>query len=95
MRATIKVASPTCFPNVHCVLNLLVAPVTTATMERGHSALGHIKIDLRNALGQDCLNALILLFVHKDIALDHQQVVARFAKKHPRRMLLVDPVGGD
>ena len=33
-------------------------------------------------MGQDHLNALIPLFVHKDIALDHQQVVALFAKKH-------------
>jgi hypothetical protein len=36
------------------------------------------------------VNALVLLYVHKDIPIHVPSVVDRFAANHPRRMLLSD-----
>jgi hypothetical protein len=38
----------------------------------------------------DRFNALTLLFVHKDIELDIDAVIDLYARKHPRRMILLD-----
>ena len=79
------------FPNIQRVLTiLLVAPVTTATVERSNSALGYIKTKLRSTMGQQRLNDLILLFVHKDIPLDMEAVIDRFARMKLRRMALTN-----
>jgi len=39
-------------------------------------------------MGQERLNALLLLFVHQDIHVDADEVVDVFANEHPRRMRL-------
>ena len=78
------------FPNIQRVLTiLLVAPVTTATVERSNSALGYIKTKLWSTMGQQRLNDLILLFVHKDVPLDVEAVIDRFACMKPRRMAAI------
>ena len=41
-------------------------------------------------MGQQRLNDLILLFVHKDIPLDVEVVIDRFAGMKPRRMALTN-----
>ena len=41
-------------------------------------------------MGQQRLNDLILLFVHKDIPLDVEAVIDRFARMKPRRMALTN-----
>ena len=69
-----------------------MAPVTTATVERSNSALAYIKTDLRSRMSADRLNDLVLLFVNKDIPLDYDAVIDLYASKHPRRMLLVNPL---
>ena len=43
-------------------------------------------------MGEDRLNALLLLFVHKDIAINLDKIVDIFSRKKPRRMLLNDPL---
>ena len=79
------------FPNIQRVLTiLLVAPVTTASVERSNSALGYVKTKLRSRMGQQRLDDLILLFVHKEIRLDVGAVIDRFARKKPRRMTLLN-----
>ena len=67
---------------------LLVTPVTTASVERANSALGFIKSDHRSTMSEGRLNALLRLYVHKDIPLDFQEVVTAYGHTHPRRMLL-------
>ena len=74
---------------------LLVVPVTAATEQRGNSALKYVKAELRSSMGQNHLNALILLYVHKDIALDFDAIVNVFASKRPRRMLIQNPLATD
>ena len=53
----------------------LLAPVSSATVERANSALKFVKSDRRASTGEDRLNALLLLFVHRDIAVDINELV--------------------
>ena len=81
------------YPNISCILHLLlIAPVTSASVERANSALDYAKTELRSTMGQDRLNDLILLYVHKDIPLQYCQIVDQFAAKTPRQMRLIDPL---
>ena len=80
------------YPNIVCILRLLlIIPVTTATVERANSALKLIKTDLLSTMAQDRLNALVLMFVHKDLSVNHERVIDSFAKAYPRRLLFLDP----
>jgi len=38
------------------------------------------------------LNALLLLFIHKDIALDYDAIIDDSAKRSQRRMTFVNPL---
>ena len=58
-----------------------------ATVKRGNSALKYVKTELRSTMGQNRLNALIVLYVHKDIGLDFDAILNAFASKRSRRML--------
>ena len=60
-------------------------PVTTATNNRSFSALKYLKTYLRNTTKEVRLNGLALLYVHRDIGLDFEQVYAEFSLKN--RML--------
>ena len=71
---------------------LLVTPVTTESVERANSALGFVKSDHRSTMGEGRLNALLRLYVHKDIQLDFEEVVTTYRNRHPRRMLLGPPL---
>ena len=74
------------FPNICAVLRvLLLLHVTSEQIERAHSAMKCIKTDLRNAMGEQRLNALVLLYVHKDIHLNYDTVVDTYARRHARR----------
>ena len=67
------------YPNISCILHLLlVAPVTSASVEQANSALDYVKTDLRGTMGQERLNDLILLYVHKDIVLDYKKLLIAF-----------------
>ena len=90
---TLAATTAATFPNIHKILTvMLVSPVTTATVERSISALGYVKSKLRSTMGQERLNALLLLFIHKDVAIDYEAVVDAFARKKPRRMLFTNPL---
>jgi len=43
-------------------------------------------------MGEERFNALPLLFVHRDIALDYEKIIDRYAQKFPRRMLFRNPL---
>ena len=71
---------------------LAIIAVTAASVERGNSALKYVKTELRNTMGQERLNALMLLYIHKDIYIDYNAVIDIFATKYPRKMLFVNPL---
>ena len=82
------------FPNVLVILRILVIiPATSATVERANSALRYAKNVYRSSMKEPRLNALILMYVHRDIKLDFEQIIDMYALRHPRRMLLVNPLG--
>ena len=68
----------------------LVTLVTTASMER--ASVGLVKSDHCSTMSEWRLNALLRLYVHKDIQLDFEEVVTTYGNKHPRRMLLGRPL---
>lgn len=84
------------YPNVTKIIHLLLlTSVTSCTVERANSSLRHVKSCFRGAMSEDRFNALVLLFVHKDIQLDIDAVINMYARRHPRRMILVNPLGQD
>ena len=62
---------------------LLLTPVTSASVERENSALKFVKSDRCNGMGEGRPNALLLLFMHKDISIEVEEVVNIFAKRKP------------
>ena len=43
-------------------------------------------------MGEDRFNALILMYVNNDIEINIEEIIDIFATKHPRRMLLLNPL---
>jgi hypothetical protein len=75
------------------VLNiLLLSGVTSAEVERTNSSLTFITNAYMSTMGEDRLNALLLMFVHRDIILDYKQIIDMFALRKPRRMLFINPL---
>ncbi|KAJ4434141.1 hypothetical protein ANN_16461 [Periplaneta americana] len=62
-------------------------PVTTATPERSFSTLRYLKTYLRSTMGADRLNALALMFIHKNVEVKAHEVLDEMSK-NPRRLLL-------
>ena len=79
------------FPNIHTALKIFgTIPVTTCSCERSISTLRRLKTFMRSTMGEKRLTSLALMNVHREIHLDVEKVMDRFALKHPRRMVLVD-----
>ena len=70
----------------------MIAPVTSATVERSNSSPRLIKSGFRSTMREDGLNALLLLFIHKDIALDYDAIIDDYAKRNQRRMTFINPL---
>jgi len=75
------------FPSVRLLLLEILATFTcsNATGERSFSSLSLIKTFLRNRIGEERLNGLALMYIHKDIPVDVEHVITRYAKKGNRR----------
>ena len=71
----------------------MLIPATAATVERAHSSLKFVKNDQRSTMSEDGMNALMLLYIHKDLSLNCDEVIDDFARRNPRIMLLVNPLG--
>ena len=50
--------------------------------ELSFSAVKFIKNYLRSTMTDECLNGLVLLFVHPDIMLDYDAVIDKFGKSN-------------
>ena len=61
---------------------LATLPVTTATNKRSFSALKYLKTYLRNTTKEVCFYGLALLYVHRDISFDFDQIIAEFSRKN-------------
>jgi len=68
----------------------LILPVATASVERVFSAMSLIKTDLRNKMGDEWLNDLMICYVEKEIfrSITNKKIIQRFEAMKKRRMLL-------
>ena len=70
----------------------MIGLVTSATVERSNSSLRFVKSCFRGTMREDRLNALSLLFIHKDVALDYDAIIDDYAKGNKRRMTFINPL---
>ena len=76
------------FANIRVLLSIMATlPVTSCECERSISML-KLKTPVHSTMGQDRLNALSLMYNHRDIDLNPEEVEEEFTRCHPRRMLL-------
>ena len=79
------------FPNITALLKLLCTlPVTTCSAERSFSSLKRLKTNLRSTMTTTRLSGLTLLHVHRDIPVSVDDALDEFARRHPRRMKMID-----
>ena len=64
----------------------MVSSVNTAVVGRSHSALKILKSKMQSTMREGRLNALMMLYVHKDIKLNYNKIIDIYANKFPRRM---------
>ena len=84
------------FPNVYtCLYLLLIIPVSPAANEHSHSWLQIVKSKLHSDMGEERLNALMLLYVHKDIVLNYNKLFDIYANRYPRRSRILNPMKED
>ncbi|XP_050064205.1 zinc finger MYM-type protein 1-like [Aphis gossypii] len=70
------------FPSIHRLLVILATfPVTTSTSERSFSTLCRLKTYLRNTVGENRLNGLALMQIHRDIPVSTAEVIDELALK--------------
>ena len=87
-------ACSTMVPNITKIINLLLlTSIASSSTERANSSLKLIKNVMRSTMGEDRLNALLLLYVHRDIKLDYDKIIDDYARRNPRKMVLMNPVG--
>ncbi|XP_078490135.1 52 kDa repressor of the inhibitor of the protein kinase-like [Ciona intestinalis] len=83
-------ANPQFFPNIHTLLKIIATlPVTTSSSERSFSKLKLLKTYLRSTMGQERLNGLALLAVHRDVNIDSDEIVMQFSQQKARRLKLL------
>lgn len=74
------------FPTISTLLKILVTlPVSTSTSERSFSTLRRIKTYLRNTIGQERLNGIAMLNIHRELSISPDEVIEEISKS-PRRL---------
>ncbi|CAG9817043.1 unnamed protein product [Phaedon cochleariae] len=77
------------FPAIKILLQIFVAlPVSTATAERSFSTIKRLKTHLRSTMGEERLNGLTLPNIYKEVDLNIENVMNRFATSKATRMSL-------
>jgi len=79
------------YPLVYRLIELtLILPVATASVERVFSAMSIIKTDLRNKMGDEWLNDLMICYTEKEIfrSISNEKIMKRFEEMKERRMLI-------
>ena len=73
------------YPSLAVLIQILATlPVITATNNRSFSAHKYLKTYLRSTTKEVRLNGFALLYVHRDIGLDFEQVTVEFSRKNRR-----------
>lgn len=78
------------YPSINIFLKILATlPVSVATAERSFSTLRRLKNWLRASMADERLTGLALLHIHRDINLDVDKIITRFAKSKRRKLNFV------
>lgn len=68
---------------------LITTPMTTAEAERCFSTLTRVKTFLQNSMGQECLNALAMFSIERELVLNmcdfNERIIDSFAALKERR----------
>ena len=83
------------YPKLHTILRLLKIArhlVQLWNVATHHCALIFVKSCFRSTMREDRLNALSLLFIHNDVALDYDAIIDDYAKRNKRRMTFINPL---
>lgn len=76
------------FPSIYSLLKILATlPVSVASAERTFSTLRRLKTWQRARMGEERLSGLCLLHTHRDIEIDVDSVIERFANSGNRRRI--------
>jgi len=81
----------TSYPLVYRLIELtLILPMATASVERVFSAMSIIKTDLRNKMGDEWFNDLMICYIEKQIfrSIGNEKIMQHFEEMKKRRMLL-------
>ena len=79
------------YPNITALIKILCTlPVTTCTAERSSSSLKRSKTPFRSTMTNTRLTGLTLLHVHRDIPIDLEAALDKFARLYPRRMRMTE-----
>ena len=75
---------------MHNDISTLILLVATASVERIFSALSIVKTDLRNKMGDEWLNDLMICYTEKEIfrSIKNDKIIKRFEDMKTRRMLV-------
>ena len=77
------------FPNIVRILSIiLTTPAMSASIERTNSALPYVITNFLSTVSEGRFNALVLLYIHRDIKLNYKKIIAMHALHYPRRMVL-------
>ena len=71
---------------------ILLMPLKNATSGRYFSAMGRLKTCLRSSMGQERLNSLLMLHIHREMSmsLPIKEVIEQFVSFHPNRLKKLD-----
>ena len=77
------------FPNIVRILSIiLTTPAMSASIERTNSALPYVITNFLSTVSEGRFNALVLLYIHRDIKLNYKKIIAMYALHYPRTMVL-------
>ena len=87
--STLKAIDFPCFDTIKVALRILgTIPVTSCSCERSFSALRMLKTYNRSTMCNERLNALALMFIHKNVDPDPEDILDRFIALGPHRLQL-------
>ncbi|CAI6355298.1 unnamed protein product [Macrosiphum euphorbiae] len=70
----------TVFPTIQTIFAIICTlPISVASAERSFSTLKRVKTWLRSRMGNNRLSGLVLLHVHRDIKVNTDAIIERFA----------------
>lgn len=77
------------FPNINAIFQLILClPVGSCSCERSFSALRRLKTWTRSTMKDNRLNGLALMFVHKNMPIDHLEILQLWDSPGHRRIAL-------